>query len=182
MERVKWHFEEFHPLLKPVLPAVKRFASDVLRHRRQPSVLPYWLTILGPSGVGKTLVLTQLFQWLHDNDYRWPVQCGDDGSERFARCAHIQPGIDLEDHRAPKDFSQYDLLYVEDIGAGAGPVVTARTLELMLYRPGRWTLLDANMSAAEMATKIDRRLTSRLKRDGSILIELPAEIPDYNFR
>lgn len=181
----QWHFDEYHPALKPLLPAVMRFASDVMRHRVH-SITPYWLTFLGPSGIGKTFLLEQLFKCLADNIERWPILTGSDGSERGARCAHIKPAADLDDFEAPADFGRYDLIYAEDVGAmgnkGSGAVITDRTVELLLHRPRRWTLIDANLTLEEMAATLDARVVSRLKRDGSVLIELPNEIPDYNFR
>lgn len=180
-----WQFEAYHPALQQVMPAVKRFATDVLWHRRQPDVTPYWLTILGPSGVGKTLILEQLYDALANNTERWPIQTDSNGSEREARCAHVVPGIDLDDHKAPKDFGNYELIYLEDFGAvtakGSGAVTLDRSTELLLYRPKTWTILDANLTFEEFGA-IAPRVASRLLRDGSTLIELPAEIPDYNLR
>lgn len=144
----------------------------------QPEVTPYWLTILGPSGVGKTLALRQAFNYLSNRDGLW------NGGD----CAHVVPGIDLCDWRAPKDYGAFDLIYVEDIGAGAyqdkgaGAVVTSRVAELLQYRPMKWTLLDANLSLGQVETRLDPRIASRLKRDGSILIQLPDDVPDYNDR
>ncbi len=185
VEHRHWDFQAYHPALQPVLPAVKRFATDVLWHRRQPEVTPYWLTILGPSGVGKTLVLRQLYQTLADHDERWPIQTRSDGSERSPNCAHVQPGLDLEHHRRPAEYGRFDLIYLEDYGAtsgkGAGAVTFDRATELLLYRPFRWTLIDANMSFAELGA-LAPRVASRLVRDGSILIEIPPDCPDFNLR
>lgn len=165
-----------------MLPAAKRFVSDVIAG----DVEPYWLTILGPSGVGKTLILRQCFRFLDRNEHLWeiPTVTG----SRFGTRAHIVPGEDLGDYKAPREYGKYDLLYVEDIGSGAGidkgsgAVTTSRIAELLQYRTGRWTLLDANMTRADIEQKIDPRIASRLKRDGSILIQLPSDIPDYNDR
>lgn len=181
-----WRFEEYDARLAPVMPAVKRFATDVLWHRRQPDVLPYWLTILGPSGIGKTLILQQLYRTLANNTERWPILTDPtNGSEREAQCAHVTAGQDLEDHRAPREYGRYELIYLEDYGAtsgkGAGAVTLDRSTELLLYRPKRWTIIDANMSFAELGG-IAPRVASRLLRDGSILLEIPKDVPDYNLR
>lgn len=184
VEKYKWRFDEYHPALKPVMPAVKRFCSDVIAG----DVAPYWLTILGPSGVGKTLAQRQAFRMLSRNEHLWPIRVGDHGSERFAQCAHIQPGRDLSDYRAPKDYGDYDLLYVEDIGAGSdmakgsGSVTASRVIELLQYRPFRWTLICANMDMEEIEKRLDPRVASRLIRDGSVVIEIPKTVPDYNMR
>lgn len=184
--KYKWRFQAYHPALEAVMPAVHRFVSDVLIHQVQPDVEPYWLTILGPSGVGKTLALRQAFRMLSRNEHLWEIETAT--GSRMPQCAHLIPGEDLSDWRAPKDYGAYDLVYVEDIGAGAGidkgagAVTISRTAELLQYRTGRWTLLDANMSRSDIEQKMDARIASRLKRDGSILIELPGDIPDFNDR
>jgi len=168
------------------MPTVHRFCSDVLQHASQPNVEPYWLTILGPSGVGKTLALKQAFRLLSRNEHLWEIPTI--SGTRFARCAHIVPGEDLTDWSAPKDFGSYDLLYIEDIGAGAtgdkgsGAVLASRVTELLQYRTGRWTMMDANLSRKLIAQQLDPRIASRLKRDGSILLELSSDIPDFNDR
>jgi hypothetical protein len=170
--------------LTPILPAVQHFASDVLLHRKR-RITPYWLTILGPSGIGKTLILSQLYRLLANNVERWPIQTDSDGSDRFAECAHVVPGRDLDTFTAAKEYGDFDLIYLEDFGAtsgkGSGAVTLDRSIELMLYRPKRWTLLDANMSFAEIG-ELAPRLASRLLRDGSKPIELPQDIPDFNLR
>src|SRR5690348_12865689 len=68
-EIYRWRFEAYHPALKALLPAVKRFVSDVIAG----DVEPYWLTILGPSGVGKTLLLKQCFRMLDRNEHLWEI-------------------------------------------------------------------------------------------------------------
>lgn len=177
----RWRFEEYHPALRVVMPAVKRFVSDVFN-----GCEPYWLTILGPSGIGKTLALRQAFRCLERNEHLWEIETK--AGWRGPDCAHIIPGEDLTDWKAPKDYGRYDLIYVEDIGAGAGmdrgagAVTTSRVAELLQYRTGKWTLLDANLTRADIAEKLDARIASRLKRDGSVLIQLPNEIPDYSDR
>lgn len=183
-DKYRWRFEAYHPALEVVMPAVRRFVSDVLNHAAQPEVEPYWLTILGPSGVGKTLALKQAFKMLARNEHLWEIPTAT--GSRMPQCAHIIPGEDLTDWRAAKDYGSYDLIYVEDIGAGAGidrgagAVTTSRIAELLQYRTGRWTLLDANMSRRTIEEKIDPRIASRLKRDGSILLQIPDAVPDFN--
>lgn len=185
-EKYKWRFEAFHPALRSIMPAIHRFASDVLNSFQQPDVEPYWLTILGPSGVGKTLALKQAFKMLSRNEHLWEIETAT--GSRMPQCAHIIPGEDLTDWRAPRDYGKYDLLYIEDIGAGAtadkgsGAVLTSRIAELLQYRTGRWTMLDANLDVRNIAMHIDPRIASRLRRDGSLLIELPADVPDYSDR
>lgn len=189
--RPHWKFEVYDPGLADVLPAVERFCSDVFNYANQREVLPYWLTVLGPSGVGKTLILRQAFRLLARNGFLWETQTAT--GTRLPQCAHLKPMEDLRDWEAPGAYADYELLYVEDIGAGASvdatgrakgaaAVTASRVNELLMSRVGKWTLLDANLTLSEISTQLDARIASRLKRDGSLLLEIPSTVRDYNFR
>ncbi|WP_395746623.1 hypothetical protein [Prosthecobacter sp.] len=45
-----------------------------------------------------------------------------------------------------------------------------------------WTMLDANLHRREIEKQLARRIPSPLKRDGSWMIEIPQEVPDYRDR
>lgn len=64
-------------------------------------------------------------------------------------------------------------------GAGAGAVTRSRIIELLQLRSQRWTMIDANLYRGQIATQLDARIASRLKRDASWLCEIPQEVPDY---
>jgi DNA replication protein DnaC len=180
VENHPWKFESYHPALKPVLPAVKQFCVDAMsRHE------PYWLSILGPSGIGKTYILRQATRFLERYDEFWRQKTAT--GFRTPSVAHVEPLRDLEDYGAIKHFAGFDLLYVEDIGAGAamgqkgsGAVMRDRIASLLQQRTRSWTLICANLGREEIADKIDARIASRLKRDGSVMIELDMSIPDFN--
>lgn len=171
-----WRFNTYHAGLSPVLPAVEAFCSAALR-RENP---PRWLSLVGPSGVGKTFVLKQAFACLSQN-LRIKTKTG----WRGPQCAHIVPSLDLQDFAAPRAYADYDLIYIEDIGsgadmqAGAGRVTRSRVIELLHLRSGRWTMLCANFYRASIAEHFDPRIASRLKRDGSWLVEIPSDVPDF---
>lgn len=189
--KYNWKFEVYDPALAIVMPAVHRFCSDVLNYREQRDVVPYWLTVLGPSGVGKTLALRQAFRMLSHNGFLWEIDTAT--GDRLPQCAHLKPMEDLRDWEAPGAYADYDLLYIEDIGAGAtidgtgrakgaAAVTASRVNELLMSRVAKWTLLDANLTLGEISTQLDPRVASRLKRDGSLLLEIPSTVRDYNFR
>lgn len=180
VEAFKWRYEVYDPDLAPVLPAVKRFISDALNHGEK-----RWLSLLGPSGVGKTFVLKQGFAVIERavsfGKWQFTVPSG----FRGARIAHIKPAVDLDDYKAAKHYGGYDFLYIEDIGSGAdagagsGKVVKSRLMELLDLRTGKWTMMDANLYRADIERDLDGRIASRLKRDGSTCIEIPQTVPDF---
>ena len=176
-----WHYEARHPAQAAVLPAIRQFLSAILTGAR----IPCWLSLLGPSGIGKTYVLRQAMDCLQrarvTGAWKIPTATG----RRGPQIAHLIPAEDLQDWRAPRDFAKYDVIYLEDIGsgsdldAGAGKVLRSRIAELLQLRSGRWTLLCANLTRAEISAQLDPRIASRLKRDESICLELPQDGPDY---
>lgn len=176
VEAWDWKHVAYHPGLDPVLPAVKMFCSAVLE-----GVTPKrWLSLLGPSGVGKTHLLKQAVRLLES---KWRIKTPT--GWRGPNVAHLIPSVDLNDYKAAQDYARYDLIYIEDIGAGqsgeggAGKVTAGRVKELLQLRSGRWTLLCANLYRRDIANALDSRIASRLKRDGSWMIEIPADVPDF---
>lgn len=171
-----WRYEVYHPGLAEVLPAVQAFCGAVLS--REPP--RRWLSLLGPSGVGKTHLLKQALECVRRH-WRIPTATGWRGPE----VAHLVPAVDLQDYRAPRDYARHDLVYIEDIGSGstmdkgAGAVTRSRVTELLQLRSGKWTMLDANLYRREIEAQIDGRIASRLRRDGSWLVEIGPEVPDF---
>ena len=176
VEAFGWKHIAYHPGLYAVLPAVKMFCSAVLDN----TTPKRWLSLLGPSGVGKTHLLKQATRFL-ESRWRIKTQTG----WRGPNVAHIVPAADLTDWKSAQDYARYDLIYIEDIGAGqsleggAGKVTAARIRELLQLRSGRWTLMDANLYRRDIAEALDGRIASRLRRDGSWMIEIPDEVPDF---
>ncbi|WP_395734690.1 hypothetical protein [Prosthecobacter sp.] len=110
-----WRFEVYHPGLCEVLPAVQAFCSAVIR--REPP--RRWLSLLGPSGVGKTHVLKQALACLQSAAARGHWKIPTPTGHRGPQIAHLIPAVDLEDFRAARDYAKYDVIYIEDIGSGA---------------------------------------------------------------
>ena len=176
-----WRFEVYHPGLAPVLPAVQAFCSAVIE-RETPR---RWLSLLGPSGVGKTHILKQALICLQSANARGLWKIPTPTGHRGPQIAHLIPAVDLGDFRAARDYARHDVIYIEDIGSGAtldkgaGAVMRSRIAELLQLRSNRWTIMDANLYRAEIESRIDGRIASRLKRDGSWMIEIPDEVPDF---
>lgn len=177
----KWDYQTYHPSLLPIPKAVSEFCSAVL-YRESPR---RWISLLGPSGVGKTHILKQAMSCLKAAARAgvWKIQTPN--GQRGPEIAHIIPADDLQDYRAPRDYARFDLIYVEDIGSGSaldkgsGSVLRSRVAELLQLRSGKWTMLDANLYRGEIERQIDGRIASRLKRDGSWCVEIPQTVQDF---
>lgn len=171
----------YDPRLVSVLPAVKQFCVDVLARKE-----PYWLSLLGPSGIGKTYILRQAVRFLDRYDEFWKQETST--GWRTPTVAHVEPLRDLDDYASIRHFANVDLVYLEDVGAGvvsgsqrgSGAVMRDRIASLLQQRTRNWTLICANMFRDEIEKHIDARIASRLKRDGSVMLELAMDIPDFN--
>lgn len=166
-----------------MLDAAKIFCSAALNGQE-----PRWLSFLGPSGVGKTHLMKQVLKFLRAH---WSLQVRNvwpDGSRsgRTRQFAHITPAIDLDTYQAAREYAEnFDLVYIEDIGSGAGDkgsgaVIAGRVAELLQLRSRKWTLCDANMNREQIAEKLDPRIASRLRRDHSVCIEISDQVPDFS--
>lgn len=178
--RCTWEYQPYHNALSNVLPSVQEFVSAIVRKES-----PRWLSLLGPSGVGKTHILKQAMSSLRRAHSRGAWSIRTPTGWRGPQMAHIIPAEDLNDYRAPRDYAKYDVIYIEDIGSGgdmgkgSGNVLRSRISELLQLRSGKWTMLCANLYRGEIEAQLDGRIASRLKRDGSTCIEIPAEVPDF---
>jgi chromosomal replication initiation ATPase DnaA len=181
-----WDFKVYHPALHPVFHAAQAFCSAALAGGP-----PRWLTLLGPSGVGKTHLLKQVLRFLRQH---WRMQVKTvwpDGtrSGRTRQFAHLIPALHLDTYQAAREYAAFDLVYLEDLGSGAGlgekgsgAVLRSRIAELLQLRSHKWTLACANLSRAEIAQHLDPRIASRLGRDASVFLEIPADVPDFEER
>lgn len=186
VKRWAWRYRLYTPVHERMFAETVRWCSDALHG------LPgRWLSVLGPSGTGKTYLLSQainLLRWAAGAGL-WKVPYAPDGRTVTGRIspqvAHIRPQVDLDTYSAPREWAAMDALFVEDIGAGtemdrgAGKIVRDRVAELLQLRTGKWTALDANLHRGAIEALFDGRIASRLKRDGSVCIELPEDTPDY---
>ncbi len=169
-------YAPYTPAHVAAIDAARRFASAALSRRE-----PRWLTFLGPSGIGKTHLMRQtlkLCRRLIDVN-GWP---------RELTVTRVVPARDLDVWTAAREFADdFDVIFIEDIGAGAGAekgagkVVKDRIAELLQLRSRKFTLIDANFpSVGAVEDYFDGRIASRLMRDLNETIIFPPETPDFS--
>lgn len=138
---------------------------------------PFWLTMIGRSGTGKTMLANKVLEFAKQH---LKLQITKPYYINWNVLYNKMKQEDAWD--LPYMYSkECDLLVVDDIcNKGAGVFSSDELASMAEMRKCRWTIWTSNLSLDEIDNKIDPRITSRMKRDGSIVVVLDERIPDYN--
>jgi len=170
-------FDEFKTLDEPHLKAMKEGAewltSAMLRHES-----PRWLTLLGPSGTGKTYLARMIYRIARNNLMGYE---GRDGwpHTRLMRWINWRKFCDLirgGDYTRTEFVIDPWMAVLDDIGAEYDPsgFLTSKLDRVINERLRKWTVVTCNLSLEEISSKLDRRIASRMIRDGNKVIEVNA--------
>ena len=131
---------------------------------------PRWLTLLGPSGTGKTHCARRLWQSLQKRfdwtrmGFRerliyWPA---------FVSDLRSGSAYDLE-----REMQTWPMLCLDDIGAERDNTgfASEHLNALLGCRVGRWTIITSNLSLEQIGA-IDPRIADRMIREPNIMIEM----------
>ena len=141
---------------------VQWFLNDMAH---QAIVEPRWLTMCAASGCGKTHLALRIRDIAREQlrlgrCQRWTVT-------RYAemlRNGHWDLQAQLEG---------LDLLVLDDLGAERmSDAIRASLYDLLNSRLGKWTVITSNMNLQGIADDIDSRLSSRMIRGGSVVVEV----------
>lgn len=147
---------------------------------------PYWLTLVGSSGVGKTHLANKIREWFRLNllgrqfvPKENVVRCHD---YRFRTWQKAMGQIYDGNYGIVEALSEESLAIIDDIGAEHDPrkFGVSKLLEILNARRDKWTVMTSNLTLEQIHEHLDARLASRLIRDGSKVIEI--NCPDFNLR
>lgn len=170
--------------------AAERFVLEMLG-----GLPPRWLSLLGTSGAGKTMLakwIKFVFKQHLDWKINWPAteQTKTDTQpngriirHRGGYVAWTQVAGWLRDRefRMFDDICALSFLVVDDIGAEYGsPFVNAKLYELCSRREQKWTVFTGNLSLSNIEQQLDARIASRMIRHGSVVIDV--DVSDFNLR
>ena len=165
--------------LKRAADACARMVADM-----RSGSTPYWLTLTGAQGCGKTMLAFQVFDQARAiNPGRASLWIGE---RRRPRCYwYTEPDFAdaiRTDTRLPEYLADDYLVLIDDLGTARERFehVADALYRLANARLGKWTLWTSNLTHAEIADKIDQRLASRLIRDANKGIRITAQ--DYALR
>lgn len=169
------------PTLQKMLDEAVRFCCSV-----KAQVEPYWLMLLGPSGVGKTHLAKRIWRRFFDEirltnqmlDVEQQHIYGTDGQFVDWRklCDQMREGC----FGRVDDICNEWLVVVDDIGAEYDPngFLLSKLDQILNARLKKFTVLTSNLPFAEIATKLDTRIASRMLRNNGVIVETDAH--DFN--
>jgi DNA replication protein DnaC len=142
---------------------------------------PYWLTICGESGIGKTHLARAVWdQFRHEN--RFNLKFSKSGNFTYGNtafwcdwrkcCAEFRDGA----YGLIEDICNEWFVVIDDLGAEYDPTgfIASATDRIIAGRRRKWTMITTNMFLSEIANRIDTRIASRMLRDGGVVIESKA--------
>jgi len=165
------------PQLEAMLTNANTFANDMIANRN-----PRWLSLLGTSGVGKTMLGMLIYdiakrqkhlQWHARLNSCWAIN-----AEKWSDVANRF----IEQKWLSEYLSLANFLFLDDIGADhdkSGWLANC-LYKVLDSRVGKWTVLTSNLSLDQIGTRIDNRVSSRMIRGNSQVVDV--DTVDFNLR
>lgn len=162
---------------------------------------PYWLTLCGVNGTGKSMMMRQVFEQAkrinpgnYANNPIWPPNWKESGKEgvniyndRRPYCialdeASLARRMRGGEYDLPVDLRGDFFVTLDELGVERDPTnfIANSLSKLCENRIGKWTMFATNLSLKEITERIDARVASRLIRDGNRFININAR--DYAMR
>jgi DNA replication protein DnaC len=180
--------DAYHPDLVRAAEACAKFAADMERE-----AMPYWLTLSGPQGSGKTMLSRQLHEFAAKNcnpgrHSLWVAGTGVyEESNRRPNCVWLEAYRMAERMRGGEfDLPEYlrpdYLVVVDDLGSARDKTdfLADGLYRLADQRSHKWMIWTTNLTLKEISANLDPRISSRLIRDDNRIITINA--PDYALR
>lgn len=162
--------DAYHPSLVAAADACAQFVADYTANGA-----PYWLTLSGPTGCGKSMLLEQTHrQIVRVFADREPTRGGNAprSFDAYGFTSRMRGG----EYELPKELASASMLSFDDLGASRDTTgfVADSLCWLAEMRLGRWTMWTTNLDSAALVQRIDERFVSRLIRAGSRVVTIAA--------
>lgn len=190
-------FNEFETFGDSQLEQMKReavsFVDDMANDRQ-----PRWLSFLGTSGAGKTMLAKIIWRIFRDTCY---MQIDWAASRRTQNesCPHgriiryrggfINWGNAINNRMLQgqydflEDMRDYSFFAIDDIASEYErhrELSASKLYNVLESRLKKWTVITANLSLDQIAASLDTRIASRMLRNESVVVDV--NVPDFNLR
>jgi len=173
-------FDAYEETLAKAVEHASRFVDDVGAGK-----VPYWLSLSGVCGCGKTMLARQIFcacmKYNPGAGSLWIRGSGPEAEKnRRPRCVWYSATEFADairgDFGLPEYLERDFLVVIDDVGAARDTTnfIADGLYRLANVRLGRWTIFTANLNLGDMSRQIDERFASRLIRDGNIFHRIKA--------
>jgi len=145
---------------------------------------PYWCSLLGAAGTGKTHLAEACRQKI--TDYTLDLYKDKKGRNKrhtvgFIYWVEVVAKLRAGDYYLIDSYSKKDILFIDDFGAEQKTEFSiGGANELFNKRCRKWTFITSNLSLDDISKQIDERISSRLIRGGNVVTETNAI--DFSFR
>lgn len=175
-------FQTFNdPQLERMLTATATFAASVNFTR------PYWLTLAGNSGLGKTHLAKKVQKQFYDQN-RFAIAFDSARFKTFGNtmafwswrelCGFLRSGA----YECIESICDEWFVILDDIGSERDTTgfIADATDRIFNGRKGKWTMITTNLGLQDIAEKLDQRIADRMLRDDGVVIECNTE--SYSLR
>jgi DNA replication protein DnaC len=191
--------QQFQTLGDPDLVAMKAAALDFCAdiQARKPA---RWLTLVGPSGTGKSMLAYLITRFVaeqacwfkiqgpggdvpmkHQHYFAsWPVMTEEVKDGDFGTVKLL---CESEEKWNGKRGATYWFAVIDDIGQiedASKPYLLSSLARIAEGRMGEWTVWTSNRSLAQIADTLNERIASRMIRGKNVVVE--NRCPDFNLR
>lgn len=149
----------------------------------------YWLSLLGPSGTGKTMLARRCSGFFRNHLDGFLDERFNPEKERVFRKGGLKAWSSVVADMVEGDFTGIRNLRddwfvcLDDIGSEHGKnreLSTSKLYEILNARERRFTIVTANFDLEEINKRLDARIASRLLRHGNVVVDV--NTIDFNLR
>lgn len=142
---------------------------------------PRWLSLLGPSGTGKTFLAGLVFDALLATRPRLREHSDLISGAHTGFWPELVTRVRDGDYWRISTLSEANLVFLDEIVVEHDPsgMIRDKLAELLTRRVGKWTILTSNLKVDKLG-EIDQRIPSRMLRDGNLVVDM--DTIDYALR